>query len=793
MRMKETSFLGLDNFDNPAFEASPSPSTSTTVDVEMNAILPISPSEPALEASNNLSKKPLAVSVRNAYKSYHKGTPVLDNLSMSVPTGCIYSLLGSSGCGKSTLLSCCVGIGNLNQGEILMYGHQPGTKESGVPGRRVGYMPQELSLYNELKIREAFNFYGRIYGMTSEQVEESTKFLIEFLDLPPERRRIGTLSGGQKRRVSFAIALIHCPQLLILDEPTVGVDPLLRENIWNYLVRLVNTDGTTVIITTHYIEEARQSNLIGIMRRGRLLEEKSPQVLLDEYDVTLLEDIVLSLCRMDLEEKKKGKGGAGVVDVQKQINTTVQINSETKKKNVFQTFPDENEGENNNSPARLRKHSTLNRQDFPVDQQTSFFQKAAAVLIKNFIVMMRNIGFLAFIFFIPALQMVLISLAIGSDPKGLNVGVVNQEECDFEGEGWREILNDCPLSKDQGGTESLSCFYLAALPTETFHLINEKSEADALTRVENGYTYGFIHFPSNFTLNVECRVSGPTLGGCDDNPLAVKLGSKISYSLDLSSKPIGQTMKRMFIETYLKTMSKVNTNCNSSIIANILYELTADQPYNFRPPIYGKDDMSFKDFLAPSVLLALLFFFPLCSSGVTYIAEKKSGTLDRALVAGIGTTEFMGGYLLIQVVILLGQTGISFLILSLVFNLEIVGSVILALTLTVLVGISGMSAGFLIAVFCSDEFQAVLLAMGTFFPNVLLAGVIWPPEGMVKALQYVSYFLPCTWACESMRSIVSRGWGIMHRDVWPGFLSTLAWTVVYWILTVVVHRIKHKM
>lgn len=91
------------------------------------------------------------------------------------------------------MLSCCVGIRQLDEGEIFVFGHTPGTKESGVPGRRVGYMPQELSLYGELKIQEALNFYGRIYGMKRSQIYESTKFLIDFLDLPPASRQVGSL------------------------------------------------------------------------------------------------------------------------------------------------------------------------------------------------------------------------------------------------------------------------------------------------------------------------------------------------------------------------------------------------------------------------------------------------------------------------------------------------------------------------------------------------------------------------------------------------------------------------
>lgn len=110
----------------------------------------------------------------------------------------------------------------------MVLGHEPGTPESGIPGRSVGYMPQELALYGHFTIKETLMYFGRIYSLKRSFVESQVEFLIKLLDLPPSDRYVATLSGGQQRRVSFAVAIFHEPQLLILDEPTVGVDPVLR-------------------------------------------------------------------------------------------------------------------------------------------------------------------------------------------------------------------------------------------------------------------------------------------------------------------------------------------------------------------------------------------------------------------------------------------------------------------------------------------------------------------------------------------------------------------------------------
>ena len=139
-----------------------------------------------------------------------------------------YGLLGASGCGKTTLLSCIVGRRSFDSGQVLVLGGEPGSPDSGIPGPRVGYMPQELALYDEFTIKETLQYFGRIYQLQPDFVDSQLEFLSNLVDLPPSHRFIKTLSGGQQRRVSFVVALFHEPELLILDEPTVGVDPLLR-------------------------------------------------------------------------------------------------------------------------------------------------------------------------------------------------------------------------------------------------------------------------------------------------------------------------------------------------------------------------------------------------------------------------------------------------------------------------------------------------------------------------------------------------------------------------------------
>ena len=172
----------------------------------------------------------MAIQTRNVCFEYDKNQLILNDVSINVRAASIYGLLGPSGCGKTSLLRCILGQLKPKSGTIMVLGHRPASSGASVPGPGVGYMPQEIALYSEFTVRETIRYFGKLYGMSSESIVERSSSLIEFLHLTKEQDQLcRNLSGGQKRRVSLAAALVHSPPLLILDEPTVGVDPMLRE------------------------------------------------------------------------------------------------------------------------------------------------------------------------------------------------------------------------------------------------------------------------------------------------------------------------------------------------------------------------------------------------------------------------------------------------------------------------------------------------------------------------------------------------------------------------------------
>jgi ABC-type multidrug transport system ATPase subunit len=240
----------------------------------------------------------LVDSLQRGYGSGNKRVDVLKALKMEVAAGSIYGLLGPSGCGKTTLLKVILGRLIPESGDVRVLGDTPGETGSAVPGSAVGYSPQEIALYDDLSISETMRFHGRLHGMDSQSIVERESWLVSLLDLPDSKRPIGKLSGGQKRRVSLAVALLHEPELLLLDEPTVGVDPELRARLWEHLQDIAS-GGVTVVITTHYIDEASQADRVGLMRGGLLLAEDTPAAVMQSTGAATLEEAFLALCRRD--------------------------------------------------------------------------------------------------------------------------------------------------------------------------------------------------------------------------------------------------------------------------------------------------------------------------------------------------------------------------------------------------------------------------------------------------------------------------------------------------------------
>jgi ABC-2 type transport system ATP-binding protein len=230
--------------------------------------------------------EPHAVDVENVSKSFG-AVIALDGVSLKVRRGEIYGLLGPNGAGKTTLIRLLVGLLEAHAGSVTVLGHRmPDVNVL----RHVGYMTQQAALYPGLSVEENVRFFAAING-----VEDGVKEALEMVDLYQRRAsEVSTLSGGMRQRCSLACALVHRPQLLLLDEPTVGVDPQLRVQFWEDFRRMA-AGGTTIIVSSHVMDEAERCQRLGLIQYGRMLAEGTPAEVRAQAGAQNLEEAFLAL------------------------------------------------------------------------------------------------------------------------------------------------------------------------------------------------------------------------------------------------------------------------------------------------------------------------------------------------------------------------------------------------------------------------------------------------------------------------------------------------------------------
>jgi ABC-2 type transport system ATP-binding protein len=236
-----------------------------------------------------------ALEIVDLEKRYPTGVEALRGVSLEIAPGELFGLLGPNGAGKSTLIHCTTGLAQPTGGSIQVFGHDA-LGDYSEARQAVGLAPQEANLDWFLTVEETLDYHAGYFGVPKSERRERTRELLDTFSLTEKRdERTRTLSGGMKRRLILARAMMHRPRLLILDEPTAGVDVELRLELWHYVQR-VNQEGTTILLTTHYLEEAEQlCDRIAFINGGEIVGEGSSSDLAASYGAANLEDAYLAL------------------------------------------------------------------------------------------------------------------------------------------------------------------------------------------------------------------------------------------------------------------------------------------------------------------------------------------------------------------------------------------------------------------------------------------------------------------------------------------------------------------
>ena len=217
---------------------------------------------------------------------------VLDKIDFKLESGEIVGLIGPSGSGKSTLIKTMLGMEKADEGEALVLDYKMPKREI---LSNIGYMAQSDALYEMLTGYENLEFFGKMKGVPSDKLKKEIEYIAEIVDLTDDLKKlVSKYSGGMKRRLSLAIALIGSPELLILDEPTVGIDPSLRKNIWKELFKQ-RDNGVGILVTTHVMDEAELTDKVGLLLNGDIIDFNTPQQLKVKNNVNTIEEVFLKV------------------------------------------------------------------------------------------------------------------------------------------------------------------------------------------------------------------------------------------------------------------------------------------------------------------------------------------------------------------------------------------------------------------------------------------------------------------------------------------------------------------
>jgi ABC-2 type transport system ATP-binding protein len=236
-----------------------------------------------------MPESPAALETRGLTKHYDDGTVALEHFDLTVPDGAFFGLLGPNGAGKTTLISAVTNLIRITAGEVCIFGEPA---DSLTARRWVGLAEQDINLDRFLTVEETLVYHGGYFGMEKQDAKDRAREMIDVFDLRAKTDvRTPKLSGGMRRRLLLARALMHRPRLVILDEPTAGVDFELRQELWRY-IRKLHEAGTTILLTTHYLEEAEElCEEIALIRGGRLIARDTAAGLRNTYDAGSLADV----------------------------------------------------------------------------------------------------------------------------------------------------------------------------------------------------------------------------------------------------------------------------------------------------------------------------------------------------------------------------------------------------------------------------------------------------------------------------------------------------------------------
>lgn len=687
----------------------------------------------------------------------------VDHVSFEVQRGSIFGLLGPNGSGKSTIIRMLCGVLEPTEGSAHVLGYNV-SRDAELIKRHIGYMSQKFSLYSDLSVQENIEFYGRIYGLDSEKLTQRFQEIIELTSLGDRLDQLaGNLSGGWKQRLALGCALIHEPEVVFLDEPTAGIDPVARRDLWDLLFELAG-QGVTLFVTTHYMDEAERCSDVGYIYDARLIvcgkpdelkllpsvtpsgtarweiETAHPATKLTTFremdgvqDATLFGQTIHVLASQQLSEAdfisrisdqqeavQVRPIAPSLEDVFVTLSRAEELNSQVSEQSI-----DTSGGHSQFSTA-----TEAMVEELPVEGLSTKTQSAHnisgilagfwAILVKEFTHIRREPSTLFFVFAVPVLQTIIFGFAIDT-----------------------QIENIPTVIYDLDGRSSSRELIDAFANTRTFQIIERVFDQDTFHKAfKSGKAKVGVIIPPDYSdrlLKGEQVSIQVLIDGSDSQVATTALNASNLLGMNLSTN-----MTKHFADTLPAVPSRDARG-------------EAALPIEIRPRLLYNPDLESSHFFVPGLVGIILQLVTLFLTSFAIVRERELGTLEQLFVTPVSKSGLLLGKLAPYALIGFVETLVVLTVMVFFFGVPIHGSLWELLLLSLLFLVCGLGLGMLVSTIARTQLQAIQFAFLVMLPSVLLSGFMFPRSQMPLPIYLFTFFIPVTYFLEILRGIVLRG------------------------------------
>lgn len=680
----------------------------------------------------------------------------VDDVSFGVQRGAIFGLLGPNGSGKSTIIRMLLGILPPSSGRATILGYDAVNQAEAIKPR-VGYMSQEFSLYGDLTVRENLDFYGRIYGLNPRRLAARREAVVELTRIGDRLHQMArTLSGGWKQRLALACSLIHEPDVLYLDEPTAGIDPVARRDLWDLLFTLSGA-GVTQLVTTHYMDEAERCTDIGYLYLSKLLLLGKPSELREHAAVTpegtaryelFVPSPVQHLPRLRQISSVRDATLFGekihlLVENGLQPDQIVHaIDARPEEidirpigpslEDVFVTVTRTadklgvDQARTTVDPIRQPRDLQPAPAETPPAPQKPRTSSAAdlrglwAILVKEFVHIRRQPTTLFFMFLVPILQTIIFGYAIKTQVENIPTAVLNLD----------------------GRTPSQS--FIESLRNTRRFSITERAydEVSLDQKLRSGKAHVGVIIPPDFSERLllgEQTTVQFLIDGSD---------SQVATTALNSAKLLGQALSIEIAKQKGESLQLAPSRNESG---------QAVLPIEVRPRLLYNPDLKSANFFVPGLVGIVLQLVTLFLTAFAIVRERELGTLEQLFVTPVGRSGLMIGKLIPYAVIGFVEVLLMLAVMVYIFGVPIHGNVGSLLLLALLFTICSLGLGLFISTIARSQLEAFQFAFIIMLPSILLSGFVFPRAEMPLPIYWISFLLPATYFIDILRGLVLRG------------------------------------